>query len=82
MQAGMAAHLYSVAKAGVIAMTQTATLELTEHDVGVNAVCPGLIATPLAVGKPGASEKELDRLRAGPGVNFQPSMMYSVPDDD
>ena len=35
-------------------MTQTATLELTEHDVRVNAVCPGLIAIPpLAVGKPG-----------------------------
>jgi NAD(P)-dependent dehydrogenase (short-subunit alcohol dehydrogenase family) len=51
-QAGIGATLYTVAKAGVLMLTRAAALELAEHNVRVNAVCPGYIATPLAAGAP------------------------------
>jgi NAD(P)-dependent dehydrogenase (short-subunit alcohol dehydrogenase family) len=68
-EAGIGNQLYSVAKAGVVMMTKAAALEMAEHNVRVNAVCPGYIATPLAAGRPiGTNEPErvdlaLDRLR-------------------
>jgi len=48
--AGIGNHIYSVAKAGVVMLTKSAAMELAEHGVRVNAVCPGYIATPLAGG--------------------------------
>lgn len=42
---------YSAAKAGVVNMTLTTAVELAPHHIRVNAVCPGLIITPLAVGR-------------------------------
>ena len=45
------AHLYNVAKAGVIMMTKTAAVELAEHDIRVNCICPGYVATQLHVGR-------------------------------
>lgn len=51
MEAGWGPHLYSTAKAAVIALTRTTAVELAEHDVRINAICPGVIATPLAMGR-------------------------------
>lgn len=51
LEAGWAPHLYSTAKAAVIALTRTVALEMAEWDVRVNCICPGVIATPLAVGR-------------------------------
>ena len=45
------AHLYNVAKAGVIMMTKSAAVELAEHDIRVNCICPGYVATQLHVGR-------------------------------
>lgn len=45
------AHLYNVAKAGVIMMTKTAAVELADWDVRVNCICPGYVATQLHVGR-------------------------------
>jgi meso-butanediol dehydrogenase/(S,S)-butanediol dehydrogenase/diacetyl reductase len=41
---------YCAAKAGVVALGQTAALELAEHGIRVTTVSPGLTATPLTSG--------------------------------
>jgi NAD(P)-dependent dehydrogenase (short-subunit alcohol dehydrogenase family) len=63
IRAGYAPHLYSVAKCAVIHLTKTVALELGEHGIRVNAICPGFVATPLAVGRPDADETQLDEMR-------------------
>ncbi|MCC6437072.1 MAG: glucose 1-dehydrogenase [Acidimicrobiales bacterium] len=64
IRVGYAPHLYSVAKCAVIHLTKTVALELGEHGVRVNAICPGFIATPLAAGRPDADESQIEQLRA------------------
>lgn len=39
---------YCASKAGLISLTQVAAIENAGHAIRVNAVCPGMIATPLA----------------------------------
>ncbi len=51
VQTGMAAHLYSVAKSAVITLTKSVANELAEDLVRVNAICPGIIPTPLSSGR-------------------------------
>lgn len=38
---------YNASKAAVVMMTKTAALELTQHNIRVNAVAPGFIDTPI-----------------------------------
>ena len=38
---------YSASKAAVINLTETTAIELAAHSIRVNAICPGLIFTPL-----------------------------------
>ena len=38
---------YAAAKGGLTMMTRSLALELTPHNVRVNAICPGTVATPL-----------------------------------
>ncbi len=64
LRVGYAPHLYSVAKCAVIHLTKTVALELGEHGVRVNAICPGFIATPLAAGRPDADASQIEQLRA------------------
>ena len=69
---GYGPHLYNVAKAAVIHLTRTVAAELGEHSVRVNCICPGIIATPLAAGKPigyagrDAAEERVQKLREHP----------------
>jgi meso-butanediol dehydrogenase/(S,S)-butanediol dehydrogenase/diacetyl reductase len=38
---------YSASKSGVIALTQSLAKEVAKQDVTVNAVCPGIVRTPM-----------------------------------
>ena len=38
---------YAASKGAVIAMTKTAAQQLAQHDINVNAICPGVTRTPL-----------------------------------
>jgi len=44
---GAGPQAYSAAKAAVINLTKTTAVELAPHMIRVNAICPGLIYTPL-----------------------------------
>lgn len=44
---GNGPHAYGTAKAGVVHLTQRVALELGEHRIRVNAICPGGIVTAL-----------------------------------
>ena len=51
LHGGWGPHIYSVAKAAVVQLTKTTALELGPFGIRVNAICPGIIATPLAMGR-------------------------------
>lgn len=67
LQAGWSPHLYSVAKAAVIHLTRSVALELGESGIRVNCICPGIIATPLAAGRPNVSQESLDKMKGALG---------------
>ena len=64
LRPGWAPHLYSVAKCAVIQLTKSVALELGEHGIRVNVICPGFIATPLAAGRADADENQIEQMRA------------------
>lgn len=47
LQNGFGPILYSIAKAGIIHMSKVAAVQLAPWKIRVNAICPGLIATPI-----------------------------------
>ncbi|MCZ7530181.1 MAG: glucose 1-dehydrogenase [Acidimicrobiia bacterium] len=55
---GNGPHVYGTAKAGVVHLTQRVALELGEHRIRVNAICPGGIVTPLVLGAVGVGPEE------------------------
>ena len=55
-------HVYATAKAAVIHLTQSVALELGPDNIRVNCICPGIVATPLAAGRPSVTEQGLEKL--------------------
>jgi len=55
---------YGAAKAGVVSLTKTAAMEMRDHGVRVNAICPGWLATDMVADK----KAELEALL---GVSFE-----------
>jgi NAD(P)-dependent dehydrogenase (short-subunit alcohol dehydrogenase family) len=49
LSGGGGPQAYSAAKAAVINLTYSSAVELAGHRIRVNAICPGLINTPLAI---------------------------------
>ena len=47
MGGGAGPQAYSAAKAAVVSLSKTTAVELAPHDIRVNAICPGVIFTPL-----------------------------------
>lgn len=59
---------YASAKAGLLGLTRSAAAELGAHDINVNAVVPGVTATPMTLS--GGEDALNDMVRAGPLRNL------------
>ncbi len=70
-------HAYCAAKAGVISLTRSASIELAKDKIRVNCICPGLIATPLTYNRIPGGEQTAMQLFAG----FQPWPRTGRPED-
>ena len=70
-------HAYCAAKAGVISLTRSASIELAKDKIRVNCICPGLIATPLTYNRIPGGEQAATQLFAA----FQPWPRAGRPED-
>jgi NAD(P)-dependent dehydrogenase (short-subunit alcohol dehydrogenase family) len=55
---GLSIH-YAAAKHGVIGLTKALAMEVADHNINVNAICPGTVESPMLAGL--ASQIELDK---------------------
>ena len=84
LRAGFGPHVYSAAKAAVIQLTLTVAMELGEHNIRVNCLCPGGIATPIFGKGLGMSAEEADAivpLMKGVLETVQPIKRSGLPED-
>ncbi len=84
LRAGFGPHVYSAAKAAVIHLTRTVAMELGEHNVRVNCICPGGIATPIfgqAFGLSGEKADAIVPLMKGVLEHMQPIKRSGLPED-
>ena len=78
--AGDGPHVYATAKAAIIHLTKSVALELAEHRVRVNAICPGGVVTPLVMGGvPG--NRQLEEMAKKGLAQFQPIPRAGMPLD-
>jgi len=83
---GSGPQAYSAAKAAVINLTLNAAVELAPDRIRVNAVCPGVIFTPLAVGN---NEEQMSEMVAalqpwpdhGAGADIAGAALWLAGDD-
>jgi NAD(P)-dependent dehydrogenase (short-subunit alcohol dehydrogenase family) len=84
LQAGWGPLAYSSAKAAVIHMSRGAAAQLARHRIRVNAICPGVIATPImgaSVGLPRPNADQLVARVAEIGRDAQPIPKAGLPED-
>lgn len=67
---------YSVAKGGLLALTQSLAVDFGRHGVRVNSICPGLVFTPLTKGF-----FEQSKLTADQYTSLQPLPVKILPED-
>jgi len=83
--AGHAAAAYTSSKWALRGLTRTASLELGERGIRVNAVMPGLVDTPLmASASPAFTEAALAEIplgRVGVPADIAPTIVFLVSDD-
>ena len=96
LRAGYGPHIYSAMKAAVLSLSRSAAIELGEHRIRVNAICPGFIATAIFAGARNWSYEtrqrfvdELERFpatmtpirRAGIGADIAAMALYLASDE-
>lgn len=75
---------YGVAKAGVLHLSKLAAAELAVHNIRVNAICPGVIVTPIfgvAVGLPRTVADQMAASLVDAAANMQPIRRAGAPED-
>ncbi|HEU4959868.1 MAG TPA: SDR family NAD(P)-dependent oxidoreductase [Sphingomonas sp.] len=81
---GYAPTAYSAAKAGVLHLTKLAAADLAKHNIRINAVVPGFIATNIfttSLGLDGAARDQVNAAIAGMAANAQPIRRTGRPED-
>jgi NAD(P)-dependent dehydrogenase (short-subunit alcohol dehydrogenase family) len=84
LRTGMGGHVYSSAKAAIIHLTRTVSMELGEFNIRVNCICPGGIATAIFGRGLGFEQEKADRFKEVIKMNFvdmQPIRRAGLPED-
>lgn len=84
LQAGWGPAAYSTAKAGLIHLSRVAAIQLARQKIRVNAICPGIIATPILGASMGMSRERADQIAAHMAevcVDSQPYPKAGAPED-
>ncbi len=84
LRTGMGPHIYSAAKAAIIHLTHTVAMEVGEHNIRVNCICPGGIATAIfgrGLGLPPAMSERLGELAKIFLKDIQPIKRAGLPED-
>lgn len=75
---------YGVAKAGVLHLTQLGAADLAKHKIRVNAICPGVILTPIfgvSVGLTRAVSDQMTGALMDSAAKMQPIQRAGLPED-
>ena len=77
-------YAYAVAKAGVIHLSKVAAAEVAVHHIRVNAICPGVIVTPIFGVSLGLPREQADQMAGSLGdaaAHMQPVRRAGKPED-
>lgn len=81
---GAAPTAYSVAKAGVLHLSKMAAADLAQHNIRVNAICPGFITTNIftaALDLDGERRDQANQMIGGIAAQAQPVARAGRPED-